>query len=658
MTVVDVEKINVICGRKQKEQLLCFLRDLHVIYLKETSKKEIITKEASDIREEKKEAELELMLADLKYCIEFLEKYSTRPKGILASFVLEKEIVCEEIYFETFKDFDHQKLVKDCKGFESEITNLVNLQNKLKEHINFLFPWKRLKVRLDSFKNKYFQLTPLIGKEKDFLLLKYKFEKLTPYLHLEPVYKKSGRVFFVVMHRMVDRDKIYDFCRQNSIEIVNLLESNLTPEEEIREMDGFLLSNKKELRLVESEAQRNSQYIPKLHLVHDYLYQKYYEIKNRKKLGHTKYTLIIEGWIKTKDFSSLEDELRIKFPESIITKVEPEKGEVPPTVIENPKPLFPFELITKIFGLPNYFESDPTIPLSFFFTLFFGICLSDVGYGLSLFLLSLYLVKKLRIPTRGKSLLFLLAIGGIVSTAIGLITGSYFGFNITEAPAYFDFLKQIKMLDPIKNPLTLLMISLFLGIFQILFGLSFKMFNNFRNKKFVQGLLDQGSWVLFLSSIVVWIVTANVNPALRDIFRNSTIVFTLLLIFTQGRHQKNVFMKFLSGILSLYRSTSFLGDALSYSRLLALMMTTSIIGMVVNIIALLVKDSVPILGYFIMALILIFGHLFNLIISTLGAFVHSLRLQLVEFFSKFYEDGGVEFRPYKKETKYTIIKVT
>jgi V/A-type H+-transporting ATPase subunit I len=110
------------------------------------------------------------------------------------------------------------------------------------------------------------------------------------------------------------------------------------------------------------------------------------------------------------------------------------------------------------------------------------------------------------------------------------------------------------------------------------------------------------------------------------------------------------------GLLSLYRTTGYLGDTLSYSRLLALMMTTSIIGMVVNIIAMLTKDSVPILGYVIMLLVLVLGHAFNLIVSVLGAFIHAARLQLVEFFGKFYEGGGREFRPLRRETKYILIK--
>ena len=110
------------------------------------------------------------------------------------------------------------------------------------------------------------------------------------------------------------------------------------------------------------------------------------------------------------------------------------------------------------------------------------------------------------------------------------------------------------------------------------------------------------------------------------------------------------------GVLSLYKTTSYLGDTLSYSRLLALMMTTSIIGMVINILAGLTRGSVPILGYVFMVIILVVGHLFNLVVSVLGAFIHATRLQLVEFFGKFYSGGGKAFKPFQRQTKYVIIE--
>jgi len=182
------------------------------------------------------------------------------------------------------------------------------------------------------------------------------------------------------------------------------------------------------------------------------------------------------------------------------------------------------------------------------------------------------------------------------------------------------------------------------------------MIENMRNRRFVNAILDQGLWLYFLSSLVFLVVSKGLNLGVARVAIGMAIIGAIALVLTQGRGEKNPFKKIISGILSLYKTTGYLGDTLSYSRLLALGMTTSIIGMVINIIASIASKGIPVIGYILMFAILIFGHTFNLLVGILGAFIHSARLQLVEFFTKFYEGGGKEFKPYRYETKYITIK--
>ncbi|MGB9612772.1 MAG: V-type ATPase 116kDa subunit family protein, partial [Candidatus Margulisiibacteriota bacterium] len=289
---------------------------------------------------------------------------------------------------------------------------------------------------------------------------------------------------------------------------------------------------------------------------------------------------------------------------------------------------------------------------------FFAMCLSDVGYGLILALVSFYLLGKLTLSEGGKKLLWLLFWGGIATVFVGILTGSYFGLDLNTLPPTFGLaLKRLQIIDPIKNPLNVLILSLSLGVIQNLFGIALAMYWKIINKDYLSAFLDDGLWIFFLSSLVLLVVVLGLNSPLISIFSRAAIAAAILLVLTQGRHEQNIFKKLLTGILSLYRTTSYLGDTLSYSRLLALMMTTSIIGMVVNILAGLTKNSIPILGYVIMIAILIIGHTFNLVVSVLGAFIHAARLQLVEFFGKFYEGSGREFRPFQRETKYVKVEV-
>jgi V/A-type H+-transporting ATPase subunit I len=240
------------------------------------------------------------------------------------------------------------------------------------------------------------------------------------------------------------------------------------------------------------------------------------------------------------------------------------------------------------------------------------------------------------------------------------LTGSYLGFSPSEIPAALLPLKQllisIQIVDPIKSPLVMLIFSLALGVVQILFGIFLQMLQKITKKQYVSAVIDEGLWMFFLGSLVFLIVSNALSLQTARIASYFSIGGAAALVLTQGRHKKNIIQKFLSGLLSLYKVSGYMGDTLSYSRLLALGMSTTIIGSVINILAGMIKGGVPILGFVLMIVILILGHLFNLVVGTLGAFVHTTRLQMVEFFTKFYEGGGREFRPYKRQAEYTIIK--
>ncbi len=285
------------------------------------------------------------------------------------------------------------------------------------------------------------------------------------------------------------------------------------------------------------------------------------------------------------------------------------------------------------------------------------MCLSDFGYGIILSIVSCYFLRKLTLSEGGKKLLLLLFWGGIATIFAGILTGSYFGIDLNALPPQIgNILKTLQIIDPIKNPLNVLIFSLMLGVIQNIFGVFLAMVWKIKNREYLAAALDYGLWIYFLLCLVFFVGASGAGSPLASLFGRLSIVGAALLALTQGRAEPTLLKKAIFGILSLYRTTSYLGDTLSYSRLLALMMTTSIIGMVVNIIAGLTKDSIPILGYVIMLAILVIGHTFNLVVSVLGAFIHSARLQLVEFFGKFYEGGGREFKPFRRETRYIIIR--
>lgn len=336
--------------------------------------------------------------------------------------------------------------------------------------------------------------------------------------------------------------------------------------------------------------------------------------------------------------------------------VEPEEGELPPTMLRNPDWSSCMEPLTLMYGTPTYGTCDPSTVMAPFFFVILGMCFGDAGYGLLLSGLFGYLLIKHRMtPTLRR--FFVILFGGMLCTvAFGFVSGSFFGDSIDAFPflsALLPLKNKLQLLDPLNDPMTLLVISLGIGFVQIMVGLvlAFRM-NWVKGDRFA-ALADQGGWMFFLVSIVVYgISSAGALPGVpAAAAKYASIAGALLLIATQGREKTNILGKIISGVLSLYNVTGYMGDVLSYSRILALGLGSAAVGMVLNLLAVLLTD-VKYVGVFLAVLVFIVGHLFSITVNLLGAFIHSLRLQYVEFFGKFYDANGRDFKPLNQETKY------
>jgi len=633
------------------------IKDAVLAYLQ---KNEILEIVLSPIAEKKSDGEIshELELAQLKASIDFLEAASGKKKSLIESFAPVKEIVNEEFLFQTVREFNWMEIVKAVDNIETELANLKNWENRLRAEMENLIPWQGLKVRLNQLTCTA-KICAAAGacKTKDLEELKKKLERFSSALETKVVRSTREKTYLLIFHLLAEEKLLSDLLSKSNFEGAHLPVSERTPAEEISRLKKLLLQAEEGRKNHLDKIQTLLKHKLKLTYTYDYLFQKELENKALEKLLNTESAFMLTGWIPKKNFEKLKTNLLRVTPLCEVLAILPEKDEVPPTLIENPKIFYPFEFITRIFGLPTQAEMDPTAPLSFFYLLFFAMCLSDVGYGIILSIISCFLLRKLTLSEGGKKLLLLLFWGGIATIFAGVLTGSYFGIDLNTLPPQIgNVLKILQIIDPIKNPLNVLILSLALGVVQNLFGVFLAMVWKIKHREYLTAVLDHGLWIYFLLCLVFLIVAGGTGSSLFGLFYRLSIVGAVLLALTQGRNEPTLLKKAVLGILSLYRTTGYLGDTLSYSRLLALMMTTSIIGMVVNIIAGLTKNSIPILGYVIMIAVLIFGHAFNLIVSVLGAFIHAARLQLVEFFGKFYEGGGREFKPFRRETRYIIIR--
>ncbi|HPJ26056.1 MAG TPA: V-type ATPase 116kDa subunit family protein, partial [Synergistaceae bacterium] len=245
------------------------------------------------------------------------------------------------------------------------------------------------------------------------------------------------------------------------------------------------------------------------------------------------------------------------------------------------------------------------------------------------------------------------------TVVVGALTGSWLGDMFEQFP-FLNFMVPLKeslvVLNPMNDPISFLILSLILGVVQVLFGLGIAMARNIQEKDYIAAAGDQGGWMaLIVGLLLLGLGTAGIVPsAILVLGEILSALGAILLVTTQGREKDGILRKAVSGVLSLYNITAFLGDILSYSRLLALGLATAAVAMIINTLTVLVS-GIPYVGWIFAIVLFLGGHIFSLAVNALGAFVHSLRLQYVEFFSKFFTASGRFFQPYRFSTKYTTV---
>jgi V/A-type H+-transporting ATPase subunit I len=338
---------------------------------------------------------------------------------------------------------------------------------------------------------------------------------------------------------------------------------------------------------------------------------------------------------------------------------DPGEDDCPPTLLANKKFASPVEPLIDMYGSPAYDGFDPTAVVAPFFYAFFGMCFGDAGYGLLIASLLIALLMKKKVTGTLRKFIMILIIGNVCALIFGALTFSWFGDSISAFP-FLEFLmplRKLQILDPMGDPMTMLGVSLVFGFVQLLLGLLIAFRENLRKGDKVAACADQGGWIVFLCGLVlVGLSSGGMVPLPANACAAIAAAGALILVATQGRSKTSVFGKLFSGVMSLYNVTGYLGDLLSYSRLLALGLGSAAVGMVVNMLANLVAPSLHGFGVLLGILIFVFGHVFSMAVNILGAFVHPLRLQYVEFFSKFYEASGEEFTPLAISTQYVNIQ--
>ncbi|PIZ56657.1 hypothetical protein COY23_02850 [bacterium (Candidatus Torokbacteria) CG_4_10_14_0_2_um_filter_35_8] len=658
MAIISMQKVNIIGFKEDERKILKFLQEKGLM--------EIIEKEEALSSNElggKSEEEIDTYIARTSFALEFLDGLEKEKQNFIDAFLGAKIKVSKKKFNKVLRNFKYDKVLNTCERIDDEIARLKEETKNQEKEKELLFSWEDFPYRFSEVgaTDKVALIFGTIPQsEKDKLVTK--INSKLPCTHVQVIKRDKSEAFLMIVFLKKEENNVNNFLREFNFNERKLsYDFDATAKERIEEIDKEIASLQKRINSQKQKAIELLRYRLDLKCFYDSLLLKRNAEDTKRKFTSTEKVLLISGWIAKDNFRFLKENLAKISQNTALIEVKPRRGEEAPVAIHNKGIITPFEAVTKIYGMPKSTELDPTPFLSFFFILFFGVCLSDAGYGILLMILSRIALRKLDLGLEGKKLIKLLFYGGISTLIVGALFGSWFGASPDIFPESFGaiktFLLKIKLIDPVKNPVNVLILSLALGILQIIFGIGVSMYGKILKKDYKNALLTDALWIIFIVLLVFFALTnVGVLPStLQVTSKLLVIISTVGLVLTQGRHQKNIFLKIGSGVLSLYKVIGYLSDTLSYSRLLALGLSTAIIGIVVNMVAQLCRDMIPYVGVVVMALILIGGHLFNLAISSLGSFIHSGRLQFVEFFTKFLEGGGNTFKPFRRETKYIEI---
>lgn len=399
----------------------------------------------------------------------------------------------------------------------------------------------------------------------------------------------------------------------------------------------------------------------------------YYRVRADKyavlgQLPQSERTFVISGYIPACEASHLAEDLMGKY-DCMVDVEELKDDEEAPVILKNNPFSMNMEGIVESYGLPHKGELDPTTIMSFFYVFFFGMMLSDAAYGAIVAIVCGVLVKKFpRMSLGMKKSLKLFFYCGLSTLVWGILFGGYFG-NIVDivSQKFFGTTVTVPALwfVPLNDPMKLLVFSLLFGVIHLFVGLGIKGYMCLRDGKIIDFLCDVVLWFMLLVGLILMLLPSDIFASIAQmtiVFPDSINLLAKVLaaagaigiVLMSGRSSKNPALRLALGAYDLYNITGWLSDVLSYSRLLALGLATGVIASVINQMGSMLPNNV--VGVVIFVLVFVVGHALNLAINLLGAYVHTNRLQFVEFFGKFYEGGGRPFDPFKENTKYADVK--
>ncbi|WP_138206076.1 V-type ATP synthase subunit I [Haloimpatiens lingqiaonensis] len=649
MAIVKMNKFTLLTFESQKEKLLEALQNfegVEFINLQEEQSTEKIEEFKDLVKDEVdlKCAKYEENLSKLKFALNFLQRYIPQKSGVKA-FLEDKKQLSYRGLNSIMEKNSWENTYSDLKEREVKLNTLSNERTKYETEIKSLELWRNFDAPfkyLKEFKKTSYFIGTLAKQYEQELVSKFKDE--IQYGHFEILNSQNQDIYIFAMVHESEKQKAEELLKNYGFSYATLNYEE-EPRVLIENYSAKIKEINKEEEIIVGEIKQFISNVEELQLAYEYYNNLIIRNYASNNFLRTNKIVTICGWIALENNKELEDAVIKTIGQDYylnFSEVSEEEVEKVPIKLKNGGFSSAFESLVEMYSLPLYSEVDPTPILSVFYFIFFGMMLSDAGYGLIMVIASAYAIKKVKDPERRKTFkLFLFA--GISTMIWGTIYGGWFGDLLN----YFG-IKPPMLIDPTRDISQIFILSLAFGVIHVFVGLGIKAYILIRAGKLKDAIYDVLTWYLTLIGAILMLVGIG-----GSLGKWLLIVGLVGLLLTQGRTAPSLGGKIGGGLYGVYGITGYLGDIVSYSRLLALGLATGFIANALNLIV----SLFPVPIKYILSPILFVGlHLFNLVINALGSYVHAARLQYLEFFGKFYEGGGKKFTPFKLSEEY--IKIT
>ena len=655
MAIVHMKKLRLMVVRRQKDELLRDLMLLGCVQISEPDALLADAESAAVLRQESGNVtEVRSELTRLTAALKLLDKYAPVKSRLLSS----RPEVTEADFLDDGAYRQELDAVAQLEELEAAVRRYNGEEAKLRSNMEALRPWQTLDLPLDLGETVRTRISlGMLPAAVDLAETAKALADAAPESQLYEISSDKEQHYVLLICLKEELTEAITALRASGFTLANLNGAPGTAKQNIEDAQQQIADVTRRREQAETDIAAFAPHRDAFKLCIDRASVKLGRAEAEERLVGTESVVCMRGWLTAPEEAKLTAVLaKYDCAWDLADPTEDEYPEVP-VKLQNNKFTEPLNMVTNMYSLPAYGTVDPNPLMAPFFILFYGIMMADMGYGLVMMIAALVALGKMK-PKRGsKYFCELLFACGVSTFLLGIVTGGFFGNAVPTIVKMFGHDVKLgiltsPLLDPLTDTTQILIGAMVLGFIQLSTGMVVNMVMECRQGKVGDAIFNEGTWFVIFAGLALFVLKIGNIGGVPVVL----CIGVLMLIYGSGREAKG-FGKVTAVFGAVYNGlTGWFGDILSYSRLMALMLAGSVIAQVFNTLAAMPSSGgVTVVSMIVFIIIFLLGHLLNFGLNLLGCFVHDLRLQCLEFFNKFYEDGGKPFRPLAMDTKYVDI---